>query len=123
MENNPLEKDIQNTICKYLKAKKYFFWRNNNIPVYGRNNAGAMTFRSMGKYTMKGLPDIIIILNGIFIGVEVKRVGIKKLRPDQEIFQKLCIDNKTHYFVVHSLEQLLQYLQYLEDIYLTGTGL
>lgn len=108
MATTPLEKEVQNTICEYLVAKEFFFWRNNVIPVFGRNNGGKMAFRSMGKYSMKGLPDIIIIKNGKFVGVEVKRQGITALRPEQENFKNLCIKNNTYYIVVHSLEELIQ---------------
>ena len=104
----PLEKDVQNTICEYLLAKNYFFWRNNVIPVFGRNNGGKMAFRSMGKYAMKGLPDIIIIINGKFVGIEVKRQGIDALRPEQIHFRDKCIENNTYYIVVHSLEELVE---------------
>ena len=108
----PLEKEVQNTICEYLTLKGYLFWRNNTLPVFSRNNAGKMAFRSMGKYAMKGLPDIIIIKNGKFIGVEVKRQGINALRPEQTRFQELCIKNNAYYIVVHSLEELLEQLNF-----------
>lgn len=109
----PLEKDVQNTICEYLKLNDFLFWRNNTIPVFSKNNAGKMAFRSMGKYALKGLPDIIIIKNGKFIGVEVKRQGINALRPEQEHFKDLCIKNNAYYVVVHSLEELQTQLNFL----------
>lgn len=113
MATTPLEKEVQNSICEYLTLKKYFFWRNNTMPVFSRNNAGKMAFRSMGKYAMKGLPDIIIIKNGKFIGVEVKRQGITALRPEQEKFKSLCADNNAYYMVVHSLEELTDNLKFI----------
>ena len=110
MPVTPLEKEVQNDICEYLKKGDYFFWRNNTQPVFARNNAGKMTFRSMGKYAMKGLPDIILIIQGIFIGIEVKREGINELRPEQESFKKKCEVNNTNYIVVHSLQEVKEYL-------------
>lgn len=101
----PLEKDIQRAICEWLQLKGYFFWRMNNIPVFGRNNAGQKTFRSLPKYTPKGLPDLICINKGRFIAIEVKRPGAK-LRPEQA---KFCIDvmkNDGFYEVVRSIEDL-----------------
>jgi hypothetical protein len=109
----PLEKEVQNEICEYLQDRKYLFWRNNTLPVFSRNNAGNMAFRSMGKYAMKGLPDIIIIIRGKFIGVEVKRQGINELRPEQSKFQDRCIENGAVYLVVHSLDELTSNLVYL----------
>lgn len=109
----PLEKEVQNTICEYLTLNKYFFWRSNNTPIFGRNNGGKMTYRAMGKYTLKGIPDIIMIKNGKFIGIEVKRQGITALRPEQERFKELCVENNAYYVVVHSLEELKDQLNFL----------
>lgn len=105
----PLEKVVQRSICDYLQAKGYFFWRSNNIPVFGRNNAGMKTFRSMPKHTPKGLPDIIMIHRGEFIGLEVKREGAK-LRPDQQKIGCQIVDNGGYYYVVHNLVELVKYL-------------
>lgn len=99
-----LERDILNDICQYLKDENYFFWRSNNIPVFGKNNAGKMTFRSMPRFSMKGVPDIIVITDGRFLGIEVKRPG-QELRKEQEVFRAHCIENGGHYYVIHSLEE------------------
>lgn len=105
--DEPLEKQIQKDICEYLDHSGYFFWRQNNIPVFGRNNGGSMTFRSMPKYTPKGIPDIIVIHDGHFIGLEVKRKGAK-LRIEQEIFRDSIEKNGGDYYVVHSVEETIQ---------------
>jgi hypothetical protein len=105
----PLEKDIQRQICEWLQLKKYFFWRANNIPVYGKNNAGAKTFRSLPKFTPRGLPDIMLINRGIFVAIEVKRPGAK-LRPEQAEFGAKCVLNNAHYLVATSIENLQEQL-------------
>lgn len=99
----PLEKVIQNEICEWLKKNDYFFWRSNNIPVFGRNNAGRKQFRSLPKYTPRGLPDIILIVQGKFIALEVKRPG-GKLRPEQAEFGHKCALNGAIYQMVDSLD-------------------
>ncbi len=105
MENKPkLEKDIQREICEWLQEKGYFFWRSNNIPVFGMNNGGRRTFRTLPKFTPRGLPDIICIFNGHFIAFEVKRPGCK-LRPEQVDFRENCINNGGLYYCVTSIEQ------------------
>lgn len=100
-----LEKDIQREICEWLNTHKFFFWRSNNIPVFGMNNGGKKTFRSLPKYTPKGIPDIIVIHNGKFIGLEVKRPKAK-LRPDQAIFKGNVEDNGGYYHEVHSVDEV-----------------
>ena len=63
------ETDVQSAICDYLALRKHFFFRCNNHPIYDpRHNV----FRALPKYTMKGIPDIIVIRNGGFVGLEVK---------------------------------------------------
>lgn len=100
-----LEKEIQREICDWLREQGFFFWRSNNVPVYSASNDGVKRFRSLPKDTPRGLPDIIIIEQGKFIGVEVKRMGMK-LRPEQGEFGTKLTLNGGHYLVVHSLGEL-----------------
>lgn len=104
-KGKPLERDILNEVCKYLHDQGKFFWRSNNIPVFGKNNAGKMSFRSMPKFSMKGVPDIIVVNAGSFIGLEIKR-PMADLRPDQELFRKKCRENGASYYVIHSLDEV-----------------
>lgn len=96
------ETDIQRAICDYLTAKKHFFWRTNNIPAYDtvRN-----TFRAMPKYSMHGTPDLIVIKDGFFIGLEVKNAK-GKLSAGQKAFAKLCKDSGAEYYVVRSIDDV-----------------
>ncbi len=102
----PFEKDIQRTICEWLDLNKYLFWRQNNVPIFGKNNGGNFVHRSMPKYTPKGLPDIMCIVKGEFIGIEVKRPKMK-LRPEQAEFGAKLSLHGGKYYTVHSLEELL----------------
>ncbi len=102
----PLEKDIQKAICEWLHIKGYFFWRSNNIPVFGKNNAGNKAFRSLPKYTPRGLPDLIVIHKGKFIALEVKRPKAK-LRPEQAEFGAKCVLEGGYYKEVHSLDEVI----------------
>lgn len=101
-----LEKYIQREICDYLNAREnIFFWRSNNIPVFSQGR-----FRAMPKYSAKGLPDILCICNGNFIGLEVKRekgYTNPKQRIDQLDFQTKLEKVGGFYFIVHSLEEVL----------------
>jgi len=97
----PLESEVLREICEWLEHDYYFFWRCNNIPVFGMNNAGKRTFRALPKYTPRGLPDIMVIHNGTFIAFEVKREGAK-LRDEQEVFKDNCNAHGGIYLVAHS---------------------
>lgn len=101
-----LEKDIQREICEWLEDNKYFFWRSNNIPVFGRSrDGGTMAFRRMSKYTPKGVPDILVVHNGDFIGLEVKRAKAL-LRPEQVAFGLKMYANGAYYRRVSSVEDV-----------------
>jgi hypothetical protein len=102
------ESDIQRQICEWLNSCTFFFWRSNNIPVFGR---------ALPKYAPKGLPDICILWEGLFIGVEVKRpasemrepngrrVRVGELSDFQATFGAKITMNDGEYHVVHSLEE------------------
>lgn len=101
----PLEKEIQNEILEWLDKREIFFWRCNNIPVFSKSNDGHRRFRSLPKYTPRGLPDIIIIHKRNFIAIEVKRPG-GKIRPEQLSFGDRVEANGGHYFIVTSLNEM-----------------
>lgn len=98
------ESNIQLAICDYLALKKVFFWRQNTTPVF---DTKTKFYRPMPKYSMRGVPDIIIIKNGKFIGLEVKRPKGKQSDSQLE-FQKNCILNKAEYFVVTSIDDVIK---------------
>lgn len=109
----PLEKQIQREICEYLSYKGIFFWRSNNLPAMGRPDAqGNFRFRALPKFTPRGLPDIMCVINGIFLAIEVKRPGAK-LRPEQHDFGVKVIKNDGYYYVVRSLQEVQVIPQFL----------
>lgn len=61
--------------------------------------------RRLPKYTPRGLPDIIVVWGGMFIGLEVK-TKIGKQSPDQKVFESLVKKHGGKYFVVRSIEDV-----------------
>lgn len=105
----PLEKDIQRNICEYLfDLKHYFGWRQNNTPIF-QMDKGKARFRSMPKYSIKGVPDIILMLkDGRIVFIEVKREkGV--LSSDQVLFQEKCLKLGFEYLVAKSLDDVIEY--------------
>ena len=96
-----LERNIQLTICDYLALKKYFFWRQNTNPIFADGK-----FRAMPKYSKNGVPDIILVKNGIFIGLEVKRPKSKQ-SENQLLFQEELEKAGGKYAVVTSLDDVI----------------
>lgn len=106
-EKPPLEKDIQREICDWLAFNRYFFWRSNNFPALGRpDKSGQMRFRALPKYTPKGLPDILVLHEGEFLGLEVKRPQAS-LREEQIEFGEKIREHGGHYAVVRHLDEAI----------------
>lgn len=96
------ESQIVTSICEYLEVKKHFFWRQNNVSVY---DPVGKRFRAMPKFSKKGVPDIIVIWRGYFVGLEVKQKG-KYLSKDQKEFRDGVIDAGGEYHLVRSIEDV-----------------
>ena len=100
-----LEKDIQREICDWLAIRGIFFWRQNTIPVFEKGH-----FRALPKYTPRGLPDILILSSGKFLGLEVKVPDYWKYTADQKAIKEKFITNGGYYSLVTSLEEAQEYL-------------
>lgn len=59
----------------------------------------------MPKHAIKGVPDIILIKGGIFVGLEAKRPGVKQ-SPEQLEFERLTKVNGAQYHIVHSIDDV-----------------
>lgn len=68
------------------------------MPVYDpKLNDGYGGYRSHGG--MKGVPDIIAVIKGQFVGIEIK-AGADKLSAEQIHFKRRCERNGGKYVVV-----------------------
>ncbi|MFA5990469.1 MAG: VRR-NUC domain-containing protein [Sphingomonas sp.] len=96
------EKDTQKAIIQYLEAKKIFHWRNNT--------GGTMV---AGNHFMKfgypGSPDIIAVVKGQFIGIEVKDIK-GKLNDNQEIFKEKLEKAGGLYIIAKSIDDIMKIL-------------
>lgn len=101
-----LESEIQREICDWLATTPVLFWRSNNIPPPARPGS-AFKFRALPKYVPRGLPDLIAIVDGHILCIEVKRPGMK-LRPEQAEFGAKLVMAGASYHVVHSLEEVMR---------------
>ena len=104
------ETEVVRECCEWLQKQGVLFWRSNNLAVFGR---------SLPKFTPKGLPDINVIINGQYAGIEVKREGSETERENSgrrvragllspfqaEWGAKLTMHN-AKYEIVRSVEEL-----------------
>jgi hypothetical protein len=96
------EVDIQGAILDYLGARRHFFFRTNNIPVFDKSRGA---FRALPKYTPKGIADIIVVHVGRPYFLEVKRPGSYQ-RPEQKDFQRQAELAGALYATVRSIEDV-----------------
>ena len=100
----PLESEVQASVCEYLSMKRYFFWRSNNVPMFDK--AGGF-YRAMGKFSKKGVPDVILIRDGGKVCfLEIKRHG-GHLNDAQEVFKADCEAINAEYHVITSLDEII----------------
>ena len=125
------EKDIQAAIVHYLGTRKdIVFWRQNTgsmIPHVMRILAGilakfrvsrkeiilASVKRAAGHYkctSISGISDIIVIQNGLFIGLEVKTEKGKQ-RDEQKKFEKDVLKAGGQYHLVRSLNDVIKIIE------------
>ena len=95
--------DLVRSLCDYLALKKHFYWRSNNVGVY---DVARGFHRKLPFGSMKGVPDIIVLKDGKFIGIEAK-AGSGRLSPDQAEFGRLCIKNGGEYILARSIDDLV----------------
>lgn len=99
------ESEIQSQIIDFLSYRvDLFFQRTNNIPVYDEKQT---KYRSMPKGAKSGFPDIIVIKNGVFIGLEVKTLTGKQSKKQKDM-EKEIIKNGGQYHIVRCLHDVIK---------------
>lgn len=98
------EKDIQAAIIQYLEIKRIFHYRNNT-GAFVRPDT-----KSFYRFGVPGAPDVICVINGKFIGIEVKRPGGKQ-SAHQQGFQASLEQAGGIYILAYSLDDVIQALK------------
>lgn len=76
---------VLEALGEYLSYRGHFFFRVNNVPIFD-NREGKMMFRSMPRYSQKGVSDFILLKDGRAIFIEAKaKTGT--LSPSQKEFR------------------------------------
>jgi hypothetical protein len=94
----PLEKEIQTSICQYPDVRRHFWWRNNS-GAFETEHGGFVRFGTPGS------PDIIVVKDGRAIFLEVKRSGSYQ-SPEQKEFQRKAERVGAVYAVARSIEDV-----------------
>lgn len=92
------EADIQRQILETLAWRHVFHYRTNSGAF---RNAQGHLFR----FGASGAPDIVAVVNGRYVGIEVKASG-GKLRDSQDEFRKNLMAAGGLYVVARSMEDV-----------------
>lgn len=93
------EGDIQKTILDYLTLKGVFHYRNNS-------GAFVDSQKHFYRFGAVGSPDIICVIDGIFVGIEVKAPHGKQSEHQKE-FQKNLEAAGGIYILAYSLDDVI----------------
>lgn len=96
------ESDIQRAIIEFLAFKRIFHYRNNS-GAFKRDDGHFYRFGA------KGSPDIVCVLEGRFIGIEVK--GPTGRQSDDQIeFQRRLEEAGGRYILARSIDDVMNAL-------------
>ena len=101
------ESDFQEDVRKFLKSLGFFMWRQNSGTMFKDGRWIQFTDR-------KGLPDITVIYNGVYIGIELK-MKTGAFTKHQKVTIPLMIESGIHVYVVDNFEELFFITESLKD--------
>lgn len=103
-KNNTPEADIQKEIFKLLRALGIVCWRNNSVGVFDARRG--IFRRNNSPYSINGVSDILGIVRGQFLAIEVKsKTG--KLTKEQAHFLDTINAEGGLAFVARSVNDVL----------------
>lgn len=98
----PKESEIQRAILDYLELRGIFHYRNNS-GAFKRDDGHFYRFGA------KGSPDIVCVVNGQYVGIEVKAPGGKQSEHQKE-FQRRLKEAGGRYILAFTVDDLLNTL-------------
>jgi hypothetical protein len=96
------ESELQKSILDYLAWKRIFHYRNNS-------GAFVDSQKHFYRFGALGNPDIICVINGQYVGIEVKAPKGKQSEHQKE-FQKRLEAEGGRYLLAYSLDDVINFL-------------
>lgn len=96
------EKETQKACLQLLEMKRIFHYRQNS-------GAFKAEHGSFIRYGTPGAPDIVMVISGRYIGVEVKDIKGRQ-NENQKDFQQRLENAGGEYIIVKSIDDLINYL-------------
>lgn len=102
-----LERDIQKQITDWLSHRRIFWYRNNTGAMYGEHKGKRWAVR----FGVRGAPDIVCVIKGQYIGIEVKRPGEKLTEAQMNFAESLQLSGG-----LHTVASCVEDIQFLEEM-------
>lgn len=97
------ESDVQRAILDYLRLKRIFCYKNSTVGIYKRATGTYIPSQALGS------PDIVCVINGQYVGIEVKAPGGRQSEHQKE-FQRQLEAAGGRYILAYSLDEVLERL-------------
>ena len=102
------EKEVEKSILEFLEWYPGYYWKNNSVGVY---DARKQVYRkAKSKYIINGVSDILGVVNGKFVAIEVKSAK-GRLSESQKDFMHQVKDKGGIAFVARCIEDVKRNLQ------------
>lgn len=98
------ETAIQGMILDGLRLMGVFAWRSTNFPAPIRRGREIVGFRKANQETV-GMPDIMAVINGRLLGVEVKSETGRQ-RPEQKEWEQKLNSAGAFYIVARGWDEV-----------------
>lgn len=92
------EHDVQGQIMGWMTLKRIFFYR--------QNTGGMKKGKHFVRFGVKGAPDIVAVLKGQYVGIEVKRPGGCQTL-DQAAFETMLVMAGGKYILASCLKDVI----------------
>ncbi|SRR5260221_6482461 len=96
------EKDLQRAILDYLTLKKIFHYRNNSGAFVDSN-------KHMYRFGAVGSPDIVCVIDGMYVGIEVKGTGGRQ-SDNQKEFELRLQAAGGEYILAYTIEDVQKFI-------------
>ena len=110
------ESQIQKEILHWLSLQpkdQMFSWRMYTGPIVRGNPAKGKTFFTPNP--CPGLPDIIVIIKGRFVGLEIKQPKGRQ-SSEQKTFEQAIKKAGGFYFLIRSLDEAIQAIESIKHL-------
>ncbi len=112
MKESQIQKEILNWLT-FQPKDQMFSWRQYTGPIVRGNPNKGQTFFTPNP--CPGLPDIVVIIKGRFVGLEIKQPKGRQSK-EQQTFEKAIKKAGGFYFLIRSLDEAIKAIEKIKHL-------